>query len=145
MGVGVEMPAKKTSKPTTPRYGVVFRDNDERAALAKRIWKETIEALTEVDALSAANLARADRYARARVEYEVFYPGAAEEGPILKGPNGGDVFNGRWAAVEKLGDRLLKLEKAMFGEAVIRPLGEKPKGEGAPSDEFLRPDYALRQ
>lgn len=132
-------------KPIQPRYRAIFRDDEARAELAVRFWKETVAALKEADALTAANLARADRYVRAKVEYEFLYPVAAEEGPVKEGPNGGDVFNFMWSAVEKLNDRLLKLEKAMFGEAVSRPAERKPAAGSAPSDEFLGPDNGLRQ
>lgn len=110
-----------------------------------RIWKEITSALEKVSAVTEVNLARADRYVRARVEYEVLYPVAAAEGPVKEGPNGGDVFNFTWSACEKLNDRLLKLEKAMFGEATAKETGPKEKGRAAPSDEFLGPDNGVRQ
>jgi hypothetical protein len=132
-------------KMVQPRYSVIFRGDEERAELAVRIWKETVAALKEAETVNAANLARADRYVRARVEYECLYPNAAEDGPVKTGPNGGDVFSFTWSAVDKLNDRLLKLEKAMFGEAVSRPVEKKPNAGSAPSDEFLGPDNGLRQ
>lgn len=132
-------------KPQMPRYGTIFRGNEERAELAKEVWKATIAALSEAGPVSTANAARADRYARATVEYEALYPEAAEAGPVTIGPNGGDVFSFTWSAVEKLNDRLLKIEKAMFGEAQPRPATEKPKQGSAPSDEFLGSDNGLRQ
>ena len=132
-------------KPQMPRYVAIFRGDEERAELAKEVWKATIEALSEASPVSAANAARADRYARATVEYEALYPDAAEAGPVTEGPNGGDVFSFKWSAVEKLNDRLLKLEKAMFGEAQPRPAAEKPPKGSAPADEFLGPNNSLRQ
>ena len=132
-------------KPVMPRYSVIFRDNEERIEQAKLYWREVVTALTEAQGITAANLARADRYVRARVEYEALYPGAAKAGPVKAGPNGGDVFSFEWAAVEKLNDRMLKLEKAMFGEAQPRPAAEKPPKGSAPADEFLGPNNSLRQ
>lgn len=113
--------------------------------MAVLLWKETVAALKDAGALTPPNLARADRYVRAKVEYECLYPDAAADGPVKQGPNGGDVFNFTWSAVEKLNDRLMKLEKAMFGEAVSRPVEKKPNVGSAPSDEFLGPDNGLRQ
>ncbi len=128
-----------------PRYRQIYRENEERAELAVKFWQEVTGALEKVSAVTDVNLARADRYVRARVEYEVLYPVAAEEGPVKAGPNGGDVFNFTWSACEKLNDRLLKLEKAMFGEATAKETGPKEKGRSTPSDEFLGSDNSLRQ
>lgn len=133
------------TKIVQPAYNRVFEGNDARCELAKLLWQETVAALKEADAVSPTNLARADRYVRAKVEYEDIYKIAAEEGPVLKGTEGGEYFNYRWSACEKLNDRLLKLEKAMFGEATVSGPKEKPKGSAAPSDEFLGSDNGLRQ
>ncbi|AEM41416.1 P27 family phage terminase small subunit [Ketogulonicigenium vulgare] len=132
-------------KPQMPRYDAVFRGDEARVSLAKLLWKEVIAALEEVSALSRVNLARADRYVRAKVEFEALYPEAAEAGPVTRGPNGGEVFSFTWSAVEKLNDRMLKLERAMFGEAQARPPAEKPKKGSAPADEFLGSYNGLRQ
>ncbi len=132
-------------KIVQPRYRQIFRENEEKSALAVRVWKEITSALEEVSAVTEVNLARADRYVRARVEFEVLYPTAAEEGPVKEGPNGGDVFNFTWSACEKLNDRLLKLEKAMFGEATTKETSPKEKGRSTPSDEFLGSNDGLRQ
>ncbi|WP_336067197.1 hypothetical protein [Nitratireductor rhodophyticola] len=133
------------TKLIQPRYRTIFREDEERAELAVLFWKEIAKALKDADAVTAANAARADRYVRARVEYECLYPIAAQEGPVKEGPNGGDVFNFNWSACEKLNDRLLKLEKAMFGEATAKPVEKKAPVRSAPSDEFLGPDNGLRQ
>lgn len=133
------------TKITQPRFGTIFRGDVERTELAVLLWKETIEALKSADAVTLANLARADRYVRAKVEYEILYPAAAADGPVKEGPNGGDVFNFNWSACEKLNDRLLKLEKAMFGEAVAKETSQKGKGSRTPSDEFLGSNNGLRQ
>ncbi|RWR09797.1 hypothetical protein [Paenirhodobacter populi] len=124
-----------------PRFDAIFRGDEERIEIARSVWKETLSALEKANAAIPVNLARLDRYVRARVEFEALYPAAAEAGPVTKGPNGGDVFSFEWSAVEKLNDRLLKLEKAMFGEAQPRPAAEKPKQGSAPADEFLGPNH----
>ena len=128
-----------------PRWTSIFAGHQERAELAALLWRQTVGALKEIGGINEANLARADRYVRARVEFEELYPIAAAEGPVKVGPNGGDVFSFHWSAVEKLNDRLLKLEKAMFGEATASAPKEKPKGASAPSDEFLGSNNGLRQ
>ena len=133
------------SKINSPRWRAIFAGNVERAELAALLWRQTVNALKEADGVNEANLARADRYVRAKVEYEDLYPIAAAEGPVKLGPNGGEVFSFHWSAVEKLNDRLLRLEKAMFGEATVSGPKEKPKGSAAPSDEFLGSDNGLRQ
>ncbi|WP_044008062.1 hypothetical protein [Ketogulonicigenium vulgare] len=68
-------------KPQMPRYDAVFRGDEARVSLAKLLWKEVIAALEEVSALSRVNLARADRYVRAKVEFEALYPGGGRGGP----------------------------------------------------------------
>jgi hypothetical protein len=133
------------SKINSPRWKTIFAGNEERAELAALVWRQTVDALEEVAGVNEANLARADRYVRAKVEYEDLYPIAAAEGPVKLGPNGGEVFSFHWSAVEKLNDRLLKLEKAMFGEATASAPKEKPKTGSAPSDEFLGSNNSLRQ
>ena len=132
-------------KIVQPAYRHVFEANEARCELAIVLWRETVAALKEAGAVTPANLARADRYVRAKVEFEDIYKIAAEEGPVLKGIEGGEYFNYRWSACEKLNDRLLKLEKAMFGEATVSGQKEQPKAGKAPSDEFLGSNNGLRQ
>jgi hypothetical protein len=57
-------------KVVQPAYGRVFHDDEGAAELAKALWKETVAALKEAEAVTLANLARADRYVRAKVEFE---------------------------------------------------------------------------
>lgn len=132
-------------KIVQPAYGRVFANDEEAAELAKILWKETVAALRELDAVTAANLARADRYVRAKVEFERLHPTAFEQGPVLKGEEGGEYFNYRWSACEKLNERMLKLEKAMFGEATVKAGREKPAAGKVAADEFLGSDNGLRQ
>jgi hypothetical protein len=133
------------TKIVQPAYHRVFEASEARCELAKLLWHETVTALIDADAVTTINLARADRYVRTRVEFEDIYKIAAEEGPVLKGTEGGEYFNYRWSACEKLNDRLLKLEKAMFGEAVASGSKDKPPTGKAPSDEFLGSNNGLRQ
>jgi hypothetical protein len=133
------------SKINQPRWKAIFAGNEERSELAALLWRQTVAALEGAGAVNEPNLARADRYVRAKVEYEDLYPIAAAEGPVKLGPNGGEVFSFHWSAVEKLNDRLLKLEKAMFGEATVSGQKEQPQTGKAPSDEFLGSNNGLRQ
>ncbi|WLR94234.1 hypothetical protein [Shinella zoogloeoides] len=132
-------------KVVQPAYGRVFASDEAAAELAKVLWKETVAALKECDAVTAPNLARADRYVRAKVEFETIHPIAFEQGPVLKGEEGGEYFNYRWAACEKLNERMLKLEKAMFGEAAVKASTKKPAAGSTAADEFLGPNHGLRQ
>jgi hypothetical protein len=132
-------------KVVQPAYGRVFASDEAVAELAKVLWKETVAALKEAETVTLANLARADRYVRAKVEFENLYPTTFEQGPVLKGTEGGEYFNYRWAACEKLNERMLKLEKAMFGEAAVKASTKKPAAGSTATDEFLGSDHDLRQ
>lgn len=111
-----------------PRYGLIFRDSPEQAETAKAKWAEVVAHLEANDWVTPGRLAVADRYARAYAEYEALYPVAAAEGPVKVGPNGGDVFNFNWSAVEKLNERLAKLEAKLK----IDPNDEAERPPAAP-------------
>ena len=130
-----------------PRYRQIFRDDEDRAELAAKIWRDTIAHLREMDLLTEARAKVADRYVRAYVEYEALYPSAAAEGPVKVGPNGGDVFNQNWTSVERLNERLLKLEDALcISPKAAAPKERKPDGRKTPASEFLGGlDNRLRQ
>ena len=74
-------------------------------------------------------MGQADRLCRAKAEYEKYYPVAVAEGPVKRGPNGGDVFNFTWSAVEKLQVRIAKLEDMLLisPKAAEGKLAAKPK------------------
>jgi hypothetical protein len=93
-----------------PRYADIFRASPEMAENASRVWQDVKEHLVNAGLATPRRIEIADRYARACAEYEKLYPIAAEEGPVKEGPNGGDVFNFNWSAVEKLNDRMAKFE-----------------------------------
>lgn len=119
-----------------PRYGRIFEDHPEKAEIAKAKWAEVVEHLRANDWVTAGRLAVADRYARAYAEYEALYPTAAAEGPVKVGPNGGDVFNFNWSAVEKLNERLAKLEAKLK----IDPVEDSERAPAAPkaaADAYL--------
>ena len=134
-------------KPRQPRYADIFRPNDEdngeaeaKRAKASEVWHDTIDWLTENGLLNSRRVDIADRYARAYAEYSVIYPVAASEGPVTKGPNGGDVFNFKWSAVEKLQDRMAKFEDALLispKAAQDKISGSKPATKKTAADEYL--------
>lgn len=123
-------------KPRQPRYAQIFGDCDEKAEKAKEIWHEVIADLEARGAVTPIRVKIADRYARAGAEYHVLYPIAAKEGPVKAGPNGGDVFNFNWSAVEKLNDRMAKFEDQLrvdlrhVDAPVAPPPGKKTKADG---------------
>lgn len=105
------------------------------AAAAK--WAEAVAHLTENDWLTAGRLAVADRYARAYAEYEYLYPTAASEGPVKAGPNGGDVFNFTWSAVEKLNERIAKLEAKLKIDPTEQAETKPPATPATAADSYL--------
>lgn len=119
-----------------PDYSAVF-DKEEQAIVAERKWRDAVEALQDRGLLTKARLAMADRYARAYAEYETLYPLAVLEGPVKIGPNGGDVFNFNWSAVEKLNERIAKLEAKLRFDVEDSDTGDKPPSPQSPADDYL--------
>lgn len=126
-----------------PRYGDIFAGHDEGADMAERA--KVLWAMYKAD-LDGRNLwtdARgkiADRLVRAMVQYELISPIAIAEGPVKTGPNGGDLFNFNWSAMEKLDDRICKLEKALTltPESVGAKVTEnKPSAAPAGASKYL--------
>jgi phage terminase small subunit len=120
-----------------PRYAQIFADDPEMCAVATEKWREVVEHLKANDWVTAGRLSVADRYARAYAEYEKHYPQAVAEGPVKVGPNGGDLFNFLWSVVEKLNERLAKLEAKLKidpdGEATVTTA----RGPKTKADEYL--------
>lgn len=114
----------------TPAYDEVFAHDPDMAETAKAKWAEAVGHLTENGWVTPGRLAVADRYARAYAEYEFLYPTAVSEGPVKVGPNGGDVFNFNWSAVEKLNERLAKFEAKLkidpADDAATKPSASRP-------------------
>lgn len=101
-------------KPRAPRYADIYSDDHDKEIKAKKVWRDTVNWLTENGLLNNRRVEIADRYARACAEYHAIYPIAAREGPVKIGPNGGDVFNFNWSVCEKLNDRMAKFEDALL-------------------------------
>ena len=118
------------TKPRQPRYAQIFAHDEAMLETAKTKWAEAVAHLEENGWVTAGRLAVADRYARAYAEYEMLYPTAVIEGPVKVGPNGGDVFNFTWSAVEKLNERIAKFEAKLKidpnEDAMTKPPAAKP-------------------
>ncbi len=123
--------------PKQPEYVEIFADDAEKAKIAAVKWQEAVFHLTSNGWLTPGRLAVADRYARAYAEYEALYPVAVREGPVKVGPNGGDVFNFNWSAVEKLNERLAKLEAKLKIDPADGAMERPPESPKAPADEYL--------
>ncbi len=124
-------------KPRQPRYAQIFNDDPAKADIAKAKWAEAVGHLGDNGWITPGRLAVADRYARAYAEYETLYPIAAAEGPVKVGPNGGDVFNFNWSAVEKLNERLAKLETKLKIDPSEDASERPPVSPKTKADEYL--------
>lgn len=130
-------------KPRQPRYAQIFCDpedaekSDAMCKTAVTKWSEVIEHLRKNDWITAGRIAVADRYARAYAEYEYLYPIAVKEGPVKKGPNGGDVFNFNWSTVEKLNERLSKLEAKLRIDPADGSVERPPETPKTAADAYL--------
>ena len=127
-----------------PRYGDIFAGRDDGEAMAEQarvLWARYKANLEERGLFNDARAATLDRLVRASVEYETHYPIAVANGPVSKGPNGGDSVNMLWSMVQKLSDQIGKLEKALtltpeaVGDktATKGNKGKPVKGSGADS------------
>ena len=123
--------------PRQPRYGQIYASDEFMHEAAVEAWQRAIAHLTDTGNITPPRIEIADRYARAYAEYLKLYPEAAEVGPVKTGPNGGDVFNFVWSAVEKLNDRLAKFE-AKLGIDVDRAEPPKaPPGKKTAADDYI--------
>ena len=131
--------AEKSAEPAIrmPRYADIFRDDDDARAIAAAAWKMAVDHLQSTGNVTDARLGIADRYARACAEFEKLYPKAWLEGPVRLGPNGGDVFNFTWSAVEKLNDRIAKFEaKLKMDVAEVAP-GQAVRAKVTNASKYL--------
>ncbi|MEL7282119.1 MAG: P27 family phage terminase small subunit [Pseudomonadota bacterium] len=126
-----------------PRYGDIFAGHDEGASMAEQakvLWAEYKSDLEGRGLWNATRGRTVDRLVRIKAEYLHYHPIAVSEGPVMKGPNGGDVANMLWSQVRNMADQIAKLEKALtltpesLGEKKSPGLGGAPKSE---ADEFL--------
>ena len=128
---------KGMTKPKAPRYDQIFASDPAKAETAKAKWADAVAHLMENDWVTAGRLAVADRYARAYAEYESLYPAAAAAGPVTAGPNGGDVFNFAWSAVEKLNERLAKFEAKLKIDPTEDAGNRPPATPRTAADDYL--------
>ena len=127
-------------KPRKPDYKKVYVRSETMALCASKLWADVVAHLSDNNLLTKTRLKTADRYARAQTEYEDLYPRAIAAGPVKEGPNGGDVFNFEWSALEKLNDRIGKFEDALLispkaaADKIIPP---KAASKPSDADEFV--------
>ncbi|RHZ96472.1 hypothetical protein D1114_07115 [Cereibacter sphaeroides] len=107
------------------------------AEVAKEKWAEAVAHLIENGWLTPSRLAVADRYARAYAEYEALHPLAAAEGPVKLGPNKGEVFSFTWSAVEKLNERIAKLEAKLKIDPQEDAPAKPPEKPPTAADAYL--------
>ncbi len=129
----------------TPDYHDVFAARADGAAMAEYAcgaWTELIRELDEARLLTVARLGLADRYVRARTEWQFLYPSAMRDGPTRTSDSGGEYANQQWSAVAKLSEQLAKLEDALL----ISPKAAREKRakrhlarKWTPADEYLDP------
>lgn len=120
-----------------PRYGDIFAGHDDGASMAEYarvLWAEYKADLKGRNLWNPARSRTLDRLVRAIVEHDHLSPIVIQEGAVKVGPNGGDVFNFNWSALQKLNDQIMKLEKALT--LTPESIGEKvgsPKGKTDPT------------
>lgn len=109
----------------------------EKAAFAEVEWSDLMKHLTDAGLKTDQRCRTADRLVRDRVEYEFLYPIVAVDGPVVDGPNGGEMFSYRWSALRKLEASILKMEeslKILPREAVEERKPDAPKTK---ADSYL--------
>lgn len=125
------------TKPRQPRYKQIFSEDEDMQSTAVSKWTEAVAHLVQNGWVTDGRLAVADRYARAYAEYEKIYPTAAAEGPVKLGPNGGDVFNFKWSAVDKLNERIAKLEAKLKIDPGEDSGSKPPAAKPTAADKYL--------
>lgn len=129
-----------------PRYGDVFAGHDSGADMAVHanvLWETYKSDLEERGLWSPTRALTLDRLVRYRVEHDHYHPIALAEGPVAEGKgNGGKFVNMLWSMVQKLADRVERLEKAL----AITPesVGEKSGPSKAPSMPSAASSYLER-
>ncbi|WP_143100346.1 P27 family phage terminase small subunit [Roseovarius indicus] len=105
--------------------------------MADSEWKALIEDVDGRGQLTEQRKRIIDRLVRERVEYEFLYPTVAEQGAIKEGPNGGDVFNFHWSALQKIKDQITKLEEQLKIPVERAAPAGAPKPAQTKADKFL--------
>jgi hypothetical protein len=130
-----------------PRYNDIFAGHDEGEALAEHanvLWAMYKADLDARGLWSATRAKMMDRLVRYHVEHDHYHPIVVAEGPVVAGPNGGDMVNMKWTMVQKLADRIDKLEKALTltPESVGAKAEAPKKGEKMTSAERWKANRA---
>ena len=127
------------TKHRMPPYAAIFQDDKEKSSKARAVWKQTIEVLQDRGEVEKTLAAIVDRYARVCAEYHVLYPVASAEGPVMKGQkNGGFFYNLNWAALERMQDRMAKLEDQLKLDLKSSSvLQKRPQTKRTAADAYL--------
>ena len=114
-----------------PRYGDIFAGHDDGSAMAESaniLWATYRNNLEDRGLWTAARAITVDRLVRYVVEHDHYHPIAVSQGPVKQGENG-EYVNMLWSMVQKLADRIDKLEKALT--LTPESVGAKQEGTGA--------------
>ena len=116
-----------------PAYGRIYAGDKPAQEKAKAFWVEVMAHLTENGFVTKLRLHTIDRYVRARVEWERLARETRKDGPVTKTKKGNEQFSYKWAAKEKLEDRILKFER----ELLITPaaVGATSEPKKAPAND----------
>lgn len=110
---------------------------------ANVLWETYKGNLTERGLWNATRALTLDRLVRYRVEHDHYHPIVLAEGPVKVGKeNGGDYVNLLWSMVQKLADRIERLEKALT--LTPESVGEKAGSVQSPSMPKAASSYLER-
>lgn len=122
----------------SPPYLQIFAHNPDMAISAGVKWTEAVAHLIANDWVTPGRLAIADRYARAYAEYEILYGEAIVDGPVkVSAQTGGEYFNYKWSAVEKLNERLAKFEAKLKIDPMDDAGAKPPPSKPTAADDYL--------
>lgn len=109
----------------------------DMAAFAEAQWADLKAYLTENGAFTPYNGETAHRLVVARTCYEFLLPSVMAEGEVQAGPNGGDVFNQRFAVLLKYADQAEKLETRLHERTGKKAVEKPPQRKPVAADAYL--------
>ncbi len=123
-----------------PVYKTIYSalpDGDARGKFADAEWKELCADLESRGQLTEQRKRLVDRLVRERVEFEFLFPDVVLDGPVKKGPKGGEYFSYEWSALQKMKDQILKLEESLKITVGKAEEPDKKPAKKAPADKYL--------
>ncbi len=130
----------KIRQPPFTEIFAAHTEAEKRAAYAAVVWAEGLAELENGGLVTKSRLNILKRYVLARTEYEFYYSVYAFEGLVNTGPNGGEVFSMKWAALLKLNDQIMKMEESLLisPKAAGNKLQDKPlETKPTAADKYL--------